>query len=499
MSKETEHVNTVGNVIDGFKMPTITLPTLPVESIMGYLNNPDQIELASDLWYLTYDDIIVNGGKTKLNKMTDTKYNLMRESTISGYKKREDGSKKKATKATLELMLNQSVFGRAGGLIRLAHSGFSVMLKPIDGAERLALQHRIATNVITLHRELTGDMYTGVYITIHEAIIDLFISKIDYTTIDIEKRADIKKYIRVKDLGLIQLAILDMIYPTGYDFNYICGEARVIDNKEDICSNTSKVHRLGMKELLYIADDLTDKEYEQLMSDTANSISIANIKKYQENFKYNQPTTFTLLDNLYTIEPGMVDVFINKSKNWLKSNIVENPIFKSGSDIEILKTLINMSKIGMYYYTIAKIENDAYEALGDDITTRHINILSTRDDVAMMFVDAAKSTLAFSYYQLGAPKYTCPSCAELKVHKDEDVDDIEWVNNNSMNDIIVDEEPTVKSNRFIDDVVDEETDVENIILQEPMVEHSEIKGGKLPDNKDIYTNINILDLFSLLV
>ncbi len=494
-----EKVNNAFNVIDGFKMPVITLPTLTMESIMGYLNNDDLRDLASDLWFLTYDDTIINGGKTKLNKMTDTKYNLMRESTISGYKKREDGTKKKATKATLELMLNQSVFGRAGGLIRLAHSGFSVMLKPIDGAERLALQHRIATNVITLHRELTGDMYTGVYVTIHEAIIDLFISKIDYTTIDIEKRADIKKYIRVKDLGLIQLAILDMIYPTGYDFNYICGEMRMIDNKEDFCSNTSEVHRIGIKELLYIADDLTDKEYEQLMSDTANSISIANIKKYQENFKYNQPTTFTLLDNLYTIEPGMVDVFINKSKNWLKSTIVENPIFKSGSDIEILKTLINMSKIGMYYYTISKIENDAYEALGDDITTQHINILSTRDDVATMFVEAAKSTLAFSYYQLGAPKYTCPTCIELKAHKEEDNTDIEWVNTNTAEELIIDDEPEVKSNRFIDDVDDTEVVTEHIIMPEPMVEHSEIQGEKLPDNKDIYTNINILDLFSLLV
>lgn len=496
MSTET---NNAFNVIDGFKMPIITLPTIPMETIMGYLQSDELRDLASDLWFLTYDDIIVNGGKTKLNKMTDTKYNLMRESTISGYKKREDGTKKKATKATLELMLNQSVFGRAGGLIRLAHSGFSVMLKPIDGAERLALQHRIATNVITLHRELTGDMYTGVYVTIHEAIIDLFISKIDYTTIDIEKRADIRKYIRVKDLGLIQLAILDMIYPTGYDFNYICGEMRIVDNKEDFCSNTSEVHRIGMKELLYIADDLTDREYEQLMTDTANSISIASIKKYQENFKYNQPTTFTLLDNTYTIEPGMADVFITKSKNWLKSTIVENPIFKSGSDIEILKTLINMSKIGMYYYAISKIENDVYEALGDDITTQHINILSTRDDVATLFVDAAKSTLAFSYYQLGAPKYTCPTCIELKAHKDEDTNDIEWVNTNTIEELIVDEEPIVKSNRFIDDVVDEEPQIENIVLQEPMVEHSEIQGEKLPDNKDIYTNINILDLFSLLV
>ncbi len=484
------------NAIDGYKMPVITLPTLPMSSLLGYLNNPDQIELASDLWYLTYDDEIVNGGKTKLTKMKDTRYTLFKESTISGYKKKEDGTKKKATKDTLELMLNQSVFGRAGGLVRLAHSGFSIMLKPIDGAERLALQHRIANNVITLHRELTGDMYTGVYITIHEAIIDLFISKIDYTTIDIEKRADIKKYIRVKDLGLIQLAILDMIYPTGYDFKYICGEEKVLDNKTEICSNTSDVHRIGIRELLYIADDLTDSQYEQLMSNTAKSISITKIKEYQENFKYNKPTTFTLLDNQYTIEPGTVDVFIDKSKNWLRSNIVENPIFQSGSDIEVLKTLINNSKIGMYYYTIAKIENDVYEALGSSITTQHINILSTRDDVTMMFVEAAKSSLAYSYYQVGAPKYTCPSCIETKQENTIDEEDT-WINT-KQEDLIDTEEEPVTHNRFIDDVVENE-ETNDIIIEEPMVKHSEIKTEKLPDNKDIYTNINLLDLFSFLV
>lgn len=476
------------NILNGFKMPVITLPTLPMESILNFANDPDQIELASDLWYLTYDDVLVNNGNTKLLKMSDTKYNLLKESVISGYKKKDDGTKKKATKNTLELMLNQSVFGRAGGLIRLAHSGFSVMMKPIDANERLSLQHRIANNVITLHRDLTGDMYTGIYITIHEAIIDLFISKIDWTTIDLEKRADIKKYIRVKDLGLIQILILDMIYPTGYDFNYVCGELRIVNATNTVCSNTSDVHRISIKELLYIADDLTDREFEQLMNDTPKSLSITKIREYQEGFKYNQPVTFTLLDNKYTIDPGTVDVFIDKSKKWLSSNIVENPIFKSGSDIEILKTLINMSKIGMYYYTIYKIENDAYEALGVDITTQHINILSTRDDVSMMFVEAAKSALAYSYYQLGVPKYTCPTCIEANT-TNTDVCDVEWVNTNIVDELTENEEFEQP----------DENDEINIGLQEPMVEHSEIKANKLPDNKDIFTNINLLDLFSLLV
>jgi hypothetical protein len=477
------------NVIDGYTMPPITLPTLPLKSLIGYLNNPEQIELASDLWYLTYDDEIVND--ENLTKMTNTKYSLLRESKIESYKKRNDGTKKKATKDTLELMLNQSVFGRAGGLIRLAHSGFSVMLKPIDGSERLALQHRIANNVITLHRELTGDMYTGVYVTIHEAIIELFISKIDYTTIDIEKRADIKKYIKVKDLGLIQLAILDMIYPTGYEFKYICGELKIVDSKEEICSETSESHRIGIKELLYIADDLTDSQYEQLMSDTAKSISIAKVREYQENFKYNAPVTFNLLDNIYTIDPGMVDNFLEKSKNWLRSSIVENPMFKTGSDIEILKALINNSKIGMYFYTISKIENDVYEAPGSSITVQHINILSTRDDVTALFVGAAKSSLAYSYYQIGAPKYTCPSCAISKQEKLE-VEE-EW-NKPKQVDAIEsnDDDDLVKTQTFIDDV-------EPNMYIEPETVRVDIKTEKLPDNKDIFTNINILDLFSLLV
>lgn len=481
------------NVLDGYKMPTITLPTLSVASVLRLTNNPDLMELASDLWYLTYDDELVNGGDSKLTKMTDTKYNLIKESTISGYKKKADGTKKKATKATIELMLNQSVFGRAGGMIRLAHSGFSVMLKPIDGAERLNLQQRIAGNVIQLHRDLTGDMYTGIYITIHEAIIDLFISKIDYTTLDIEKRADIKKYIRTKDLGLIQLIILDMIYPTGYDFNYICGEIINDGTKDTVCTNTSDVHRIGIKELLYIADDLTDKQFEQLMSDTPKSISIATVKAYQADFKYNQPATFTILDNLYTIDPGTIDIFIEKSKNWLRSNIVENPIFKSGNDIEVLKTLINASKIGMYFYTISKIENDAYEATGEDITIQHVNILSTRDDITGMFVAAAKGSLAYSYYQLGVPKYTCPTCTDAMNHINTDAS-IEF-NTVDMVKELADDNDTVET---INQFHDSET-IDNTIHQEPLIEQSDIKIDKLPDNKDIFTNINLLDLFSLLV
>lgn len=480
------------NVSDGYKMPVITLPTLPVNSLLGFLVNEDLRELASDLWYLTYDSELVDNGDTPLTKMTNSKYNLLRESVISGFKKPENGVKKKATKDTLEIILNQSVFGRTGGLIRLAHSGFSVMLKPIDANERISLQHLIATNVINLHRDLTGDMYTGIYITIHEAIIDLFISKIDYTTLDLEKRADIKKYIKVKDLGLIQLAILDMIYPTGYDFNYICGELIVDDNKESICSNTSETHRLGMRELLYIADDLTDKQYEQLMTDTAKSISIVKVREYQDNFKYNQPATFKLMDNTFTIDPGYVDSFINKSKEWLKSSIIENPMFKSGSDIEILKVLINMTKVGMYYYTIAKVENDTYETAGNNtITTQHINILSTRDDIATLFIEAAKGALSYSYYQLGAPKYTCPTCVELKnkaVVETEKEDS--WNNASSLETLDIEEE--------VDELQTHTEKVEQV-KEEPQIDKDIIDVAKLPNNKDIYTNINLLDLFSLLV
>ena len=59
-----------------------------------------------------------------------------------------------------------------------------------------------------------------------------------------------------------------------------------------------------------------------------------------------------------------------------------------------------MTKVGMYYYTVAKVENDTYETAGNNtITTQHINILSTRDDIATLFIEAAKGALSYSYYQ----------------------------------------------------------------------------------------------------
>ncbi len=442
------------------EMRVVTLPTLTPQALMEF-STPDNMVEASDLWYMMMNDNLADAEVDKLYPMSTSRYSLFKELSILGMKPSTDGSKKKATKENVALMLSQSTYGRVGGLIRLVHSGFSVKLKTITGVERTDLQHNIAENVIALHRELTGDIYTGIYVNIYENILDLFISKIEYTTLDLSIKANIRKYIRVKDLGLILLGLLDMMYPGGYDFNYICGEFVGEDDNKTICGNKSDVYKIRMKELLYLSDELTENEYSQLFKDERNSISVDEVKKYQENFKYNKAASFTLDGNTFHIEPGTVDVFLDKSKEWLKSNIVESSLFTNNTDIVVLQNLINTSKIGLYYYAISGLENESYVANRESITLEHINILSSREDFISVFVEASKRSLLYSFYQLGIPKFVCKSCTERLNSQTEE--------NNTESE-------------------DGET-----------VDNLNITSEKNEDSKDIFTNLNLLDLFSYLV
>lgn len=438
---------------NNINMGAITLPTLSPQAILLLTDN--DVQLASDLWFLTNNDYISGEETNRLKPMIGSRYSLLKDYKITEMKANADGSKKNATKDTLEILLSQSVFGRTGGLVRLPHSGFSVKLKPLTGTDRVDLQHNIAENIIRLHRDLTGDIQTSIYVTVYEHIIDLFISKIEYTTLDAAIK-NIKKYIRVKDLGIIKLALLDMIFPDGYDFNYVCGELKIDNDNHTICGNKSDVYKIRMNELLYLSDELTDSEYQQLMNDTKNSITVDEVKKYQERFKYNEPASFDIDGNTFKIDPGTVDVYIDKSKEWLKSNIIESPIFSDDMDIKILQNLISVSKLGLYYYTISSIENSSYIASRDNITLTHVNILSSREDFSEIFIEAAKRSLLYSYYQIGIPKYTCPECTARLTE--------------------------------IDDNNIEETEV-----------NDKISVGRLDNNEKLFTNLNLLDLFSFLV
>lgn len=334
----------------------------------------------------------------------------------------EDGKKIKANNNTLTSILTQSTFGKTGLLLKLPHSGFAVKLRVITASMRSDLQYNLAHSIITIERNFTGDLYTAVYVLINETISRFFLELIDYATVDYKKKEDLLKYVKVKDLNLIQLAIMSLIYPEGYDeFAYICGneitEESEVEQSKDIkkvCSASAEAGTIDLNELLYLTGDFTENELNQLHKTEKNCLSIKSVEDYQESFKYNEPMIVDLDDLTFTLEGGSLKNYIDKSKEWIRTSILENDSFDK-DEIDVIATLIEQSAIGKYFYTINKIENESY--ISSDINVEHINIMSTNPVLADLVVNSAKTMLGLSAYIIGVPKYTCPDCLSRVVPK----------------------------------------------------------------------------------
>ena len=446
----------------------IILPTLTLDQLDQYLNSNksivDPYEKATrettggSLLELLYDDDFVHD---KLTRADESKIvNILKKYAIVSSSS-EDGVLKKASKNDINAILNQATFGTTGTFIKLIHSGFGVKLRPMDAIGRSDFQARIANSIILVTRSLAGDLYTGVYAKIINEVLRVFITHLEYTTFDYPSKniESILKYIKLKDLNLILLGILKLLYPDGYDsFKYICGEIveKNIDGaiSKNSCGVESDVLNIDMLELLYVDEaSFTDFEISMLNNTTRSSIKLADVIKYQEGYKYNKPLEVKLTEELtFVLDSDSIDNYRSKSDEWLNKVIIEADTF-STSDIETVIRLVEDSAVGKYYYCINSIISNGLIIEKKDITVKEVKTLSTNPAIAEAMEVNAKSMLNNTGYLIAVPKYTCPSClARAAEAKDEDIEDVEDVE-------VTDTDP----------------------------------------NKDLITNVNLLDLFIYLV
>lgn len=447
------------------------LPSMTLSELERYLNDTDRktddeksniAQKVDSILTMSYDDEFKFENRL-IPYTTSAISNLFKTTTLT-QPTTEVETKVKASINDLKLLLNQTTFGNTGVWLRLVHSGFSVKLKPIDAVTRINLQAAIASGVIGFFRHFTGDIYTSVYMHAEREIANLFINLIDYSTFSIPPKKDIKKFIKVKDLNLIKIALLKLMYPNGYEgFRYICGhlveqpvEANIDgetkttkDNR--VCGRESEPITINLDELVYMQNDFTEEEIIQLNNTQKNSLTEKQVLEYQAKFKYNEPTTSSIDDALgisVTTDSGHLHNYLNKSTKWLEEVLLNKNI--EYDDVSALSELIATTSVGIYYYTIARIESAMHYADADAINIESVLTLSSNPTLASRVIDVAKENIANSAYVVAIPKYKCPICAEKQKESIEDVE-------------IVEEDNTDKN-----------------------------------QNSDLITNINVLDLFTYL-
>ena len=397
---------------------TTTLPTVTEDTLAEYLTaNKDDVDaytMFGEVAAKLYSSIPV---ENNLYLAKDKVPNIISKKKLS-QEQDEVVEKRKANADTLALILNQSSFGSTGVFVKLLHSGFSVRLKPLTATEKVDIEYRIANSIIKLDRSTAGHIHTALHVKIMEVVLDTFISKIDYTTVNVNNDK-LLKLIKVKDNNLILMALIVSMYPNGYNYAYLCGEKIKSTNPDEgdtLCGNiytngTDDRVKINLEEMLYLRDDLTEVELAQINKTTKASITEAEVIKYQENFKYNQPDTLEISEfNLsITIDSGNNRDYLSTSNQWVTETIIGNEQFNR-DDIDSLLTLANASAVGEYIYCIDRIESPTHYADKKTINSSHVDILSSNKGITNLIVNASISHLNKSIYTLGVPKYTCPTC-----------------------------------------------------------------------------------------
>jgi hypothetical protein len=415
------------------------LPSMTLDELERYLNDADTktaderskvAQKVDSMLTMSYDDEFKFD--SPLIPYSNSKISDLFKTTKLTQPSTESDIKVKATANDLKILLNQTTFGNTGAWLRLVHSGFAVKLKPIDANTRINLQAAIAGGVIGFFRHFTGDIYTSVYIHAVREIVNLFISLIDYSTFSVPAKKDIRKFIKVKDLNLIKIALLKLMYPNGYDgFRYICGHAinnpiqTIVDGETitkidtRVCGRESEPITMNLDELVYIQDDFTEEQIIQLNNTQKNSLTDTQVLKYQEEFKYNQATTTVVDESLglsISADSGNVFNYLNKSTKWLEEVLLKKNI--EYDDVTALADVINTTSVGKYFYAISRIEGPMHYADADAINVESVLTLSSNPTLASKVIDVAKENIANSAYVVAIPKYKCPVCTENQKLKD---------------------------------------------------------------------------------
>lgn len=410
----------------------ITLPTLTVEQLDNYyesaaagVSDAGEKEIlrgkGETLIELVYTDDFLHEKVTRSDKSKII--DILKKYTVLSRTQSDDGVLKKANKNEINMILNQATFGTTGTFIKLIHSGFGVKLKPIQAIERADFQHAIATSIIPVTRMLSGDLYTGVYAKIVREVIRLFLKQLEFSTADIPGRnlENILKYIKLKDLNLIMVGVLKLMYPDGYDsFRYICGEIIKVDKDGSTttksCGVESDVLTIDMNELVYVDDEsFSAFELSLLNTTSRNSIKIDEVIKYQEGYKYNQPLSVDITEDLkFTLDSGSIENYLTKSEEWLNKVVIESDSF-APNNIDTIVKIIENSAVGRYFYCIDSITSGDVVIDKKDFGVDEVKTLSTNPGISTAIEYNSKSMLNNSGYLVAVPKYTCPSCeARLK-------------------------------------------------------------------------------------
>jgi len=318
--------------------------------------------------------------------------------------------------------------------IPLWHSGISVTINPPKDDELINLEIALANNQIELGRETNTLIYSNYSVVFNRLVTDFIIDHIIGTTVKLDADSDLRDLIKVQDLPILVLGLINSIYPEGYNITRTCKNTLVLDNDGKPLCDYIAVGTVKPKRLLKVnRKSLTNKALLHMSKRSPNSTTIDEVKEYQLSISALEDEEVTLTGsngtkiNMTLSTPTLAD-YIDNGEAWIDNVISKTESIFTDSDSDEIKNnkvrdTLNAVILGIYNVYIKKITHSDGSTVEDRETIdRVLDSISSDSSILTGYLDYIKSYIDKTAIAIVAtPNYTCPACAA----KEQDADQAE--------------------------------------------------------------------------
>lgn len=315
------------------------------------------------------------------------------------------------------------------------NSGFFITVNAPDDWDMVELIQKINNEKSTMGSDTAGGVFANSSCFMRKHVRDLLVSKITSHSLKNEEgdRAltptEAFEQILITDYAAILTYIMNMRYSKGYEYVHAC------TNYVGHCSHTSVV-TLNLSEMVVTNfSSLNDEQREHMIkAREMGSVTISEIKKYQEMFEWNKHRVVRLNDYLdVTLKVPTILETIQEGERWMADvkETVEKIVGTKAPEKEVeiaINNMIDASVIRRYSQWVEKvetyqvIEQDDGELIRDtDVKPNFIDERADINDFMVSLVDNEEfaQKLMEEYVKflsrcnstlVGYPQFTCPSC-----------------------------------------------------------------------------------------
>jgi len=308
--------------------------------------------------------------------------------------------------------------------VPLWHSGFWVTLKPLTKQEKINLMLKLSEEFGRIGRQTNGLVFSNHSVVFNKIIINKVKEQIIDTSLSLPEGEDIMDYVKLQDLYPLILGLLKTMYPKGVNYILQCKNSAVLENDVPKCTYKAEINLDLSKTLWVDMNKLSTEHKSQMTKRASKSVSIDEVKKYQETLDGNGelPININLEDTSVSIvvETPSVNKYLMHGEYFItllheKVNeiIRSSKAFEDEKEAEIL--ILNTMYLSTYIHYVKRIVVNG--KIMDDVGDLHksLEMLSNqpkiRKNIKSKITDYIDNSLVSI---VGIPDFMCPICGSTQ-------------------------------------------------------------------------------------